>query len=323
MTDLEGAFPNLEQPILKNSYSVDTLSLNIGLLSLFQNLASVTSSHFNTIMSEIPPPLRSVLLPLPKVSIATLLNYDNLPSPSSVPVVPVVELMDWLSTEEAPESFQPAELSIIPLPPSQIVTQLVDVLKTPESKGLQSVLTQHLPPESALPWVLPLWVITYWSEVYIVRRVQQEWNACILWMSKKAVGSVEVRIKQRAVVTELSYLPWDSQLRGGIVAHGSVRTLTTLLGEHELLGDSIAQLVGILRQKVKVKNGTLTPSHHFVDADFTGYLVQASTCPVVDVDTQGRYTALRDMELDLVHGLVDGIGGVYCILTEITTPSLC
>jgi hypothetical protein len=105
----------------------------------------------------------------------------------------------------------------IPIPPASIVAELATACKEAIQSGVQSVQCLHMP--SASTWHLPIWIITYWSEVLELHAtLYKAWVKAeeFIWQRKKVWKKVLSVDNVNDVMEEayniLSCLSWSGNV---------------------------------------------------------------------------------------------------------------
>lgn len=267
----------------------------------------------------IPAAFQAALLP-GHISVHALINYSNLPGPIAMQSQGY-GLEDWLSTNSPDSHFFPGLLPQMPLPPENIVKALSSALEGSVVEGLKSVLAHHLithpgphpahPNHHPISTNLPLWVVTYWIEAYQARADRQVWKTAMEWMDRRAHGIREGREAQAQVTKLFSQIHWSDDLQGYNLNFGTgngIGSLAAFLGEHQITGAQICQLLALVRNQLYKDSRSLT--HTIVDLDFIETLVNITSS---DSPPERLPRFHQDTENDILSGHSKVIAGVVHI----------
>ena len=160
---------------------------------------------------KIPGDLSAALLPDPRISILDLLKY---PFPTISVATPKTPTLELFISQAEPDSIEQLDEAVrrIPIPPVAVVLALGKACKA--GLGFRSVACPHA------PWIkesnLPIWVITYWTEVVTI---------CGKWREPWLRAETSLHQRRRTwkkgasdlvtdVFSALSTMPWHGDVKG-------------------------------------------------------------------------------------------------------------
>ena len=155
---------------------------------------------------EIPPALQKVLLPNPALSVTQFLQFP-FPIISST-----VHLPSEFFSRHAPTTDDVSLISKIPVPSGVTVKELQQACKSAASSGNTSVVCPHAPLASGKR--VPLWIITYWTEIINLREIREPWVRAEAALRKRKKGSKHSSSLIDETYTALSILQWSGNIHG-------------------------------------------------------------------------------------------------------------
>jgi len=202
---------------------------------------------------SIPPDLYSSLVPAANLSVLQLVKYRL---PLVLPSFPLTTTRDFF--DPLPESpVDIAAIQDIPSPPLSIVQALQKDLEIGVGTGHHSIHCIHVP--STLERTYPLWIVTYWVEMFAVRQACDTWmvaedNLCKMshwWKAKGKSESLQVIDQCHAA---LSVLCWGDKLCGfSPNAEEDIESLALYISDKWLKGAHANQMVDILQRDLQCK----------------------------------------------------------------------
>jgi Ulp1 protease family, C-terminal catalytic domain len=81
------------------------------------------------------------------------------------------------------------QLVHLPIPPEEIITRLVGLLRQRQLDGIASVKYAHLTDHRSTGICFPLWVITYWEVISKARKARMPWVHAESWVQKHALNT--------------------------------------------------------------------------------------------------------------------------------------
>ena len=157
---------------------------------------------------EIPPAIQKVLLPNPTLSVAQFLQFPLPPiSPFSEGHLPAA-----FFSCHGPTVDDSCLISKIPVPTAERVEELHEAWKSAASMGWTSVVCPHTAMASGM--CVPLWIITYWTEVINLCIMREPWVRAetALRKRKKSHKNSGALIDQTYLA--LSTLQWSGDIQG-------------------------------------------------------------------------------------------------------------
>ncbi len=155
-------------------------------------------------MSNIPAYVRSQL-PSHNLSVNEFLTVSLLPYASGT--ARFMRVKKYIS-EQPPNISHIDNVGELLSPPADIVTELQLCLK----KGsVTSVLCPHLPLTAGTRY--PLWVIELWTDLLVVRNIQENWKKAVNQLEEKLRTAPTTLLIQQAA-NALAHLPWTGNLLG-------------------------------------------------------------------------------------------------------------
>src|ERR1700728_10241 len=118
---------------------------------------------------DIPPNLERVLFPNSTLSVAQFLQFPLPPISTSS----TVHLPAAFFSRHGPTVDDVGLISKIPVPTAETVKELHLACKSAVSMGNMSVVCPHTALASEKR--VPLWIITYWTEVINLRTTREPW----------------------------------------------------------------------------------------------------------------------------------------------------
>lgn len=119
---------------------------------------------------EIPSQYKNALLPSTSLSV---LQFIKFPLPGTALECTEDDPTDFFSKTQ-PSTYDAGFISAVATPNPDMLAMLRDTCRVSESSGYQSVYCPSIA-EGRIER-LPLWVITYWTEVHNLRPIQQSWS---------------------------------------------------------------------------------------------------------------------------------------------------
>ena len=157
---------------------------------------------------EIPPNLQKVLFPNPALSVTQFLQFPLPPiSPFSAGHLPAA-----FFSRHAPTVDNIGLISKIPVPTAETLEELRQVCKTATSLGSTSVVCPHT--ALAIGKHVPLWIITYWTEVLNLRALREPWVRAETALRKRKKGRKDSNTLINETYLALSTLQWFGDIRG-------------------------------------------------------------------------------------------------------------
>ncbi|KAI1788298.1 hypothetical protein LXA43DRAFT_873097, partial [Ganoderma leucocontextum] len=201
---------------------------------------------------QIPAQIRYTLLPSPELSVLGLVKFSL---PAIAQVFDRSLLVANFLTSTAVSTEDPATLRAIPIPHPSIVQDLLREVKQEDPlHGYISIRTAHLGDKTA-PRYLPLWILTYWSEVITLRAPDgpytrwqdaelylQRWRQ--VWRTKNA-GESHSLIDH--IFENLASVPWHGLIRGFDNGSEPLHELATYASKRWLSDIHENQMLDLLR----------------------------------------------------------------------------
>lgn len=196
------------------------------------------------------------LLPDPALSVLEFLKF---PFPVVSGTTSCHQISDFFSTNEL-TIVDEGIIQKTPTPSAEIVRDLGKICKMPTLLGAQSIICLHL--SSIKGECLPLWVITFWTEVVELHSIWHEpWVQAEttlrkqnqVWQIEKGVATTHLR---REVLNMLSSLSWSGNIKGFDNAEPLHHVATYIT--HGWLSDVHQnQMLDILHHDLTLKPGLL------------------------------------------------------------------
>lgn len=157
---------------------------------------------------EIPADLQKVLLPTPALSVTQFLQF---PLPSVSPS-PTVYPPSAFFSQHAPTTDDVSLISKLPVPSIPTIQGLHQACKSTFLSENASFLCPHAPLASGLR--VPLWTITYWTEVIDLRKTREPWVRAEAALRKRKKGSRHSSSLIDEAYLALSTLQWSGNIQG-------------------------------------------------------------------------------------------------------------
>jgi hypothetical protein len=157
---------------------------------------------------EIPSAAQKILFPNPSLSILQFLQFP-------LPIISAPSTEHAAASffdNEAPTTYDISLISKIPTPHPTVVTELARVCKAAITSGSSSVSCPHaaLAPTNRLP----LWILTYWTEVISLRAARAPWVRAEESLQKRNRGWKKSKSLIDEAYLALSTLPWSGNIQG-------------------------------------------------------------------------------------------------------------
>ncbi|KAF7771768.1 hypothetical protein Agabi119p4_6079 [Agaricus bisporus var. burnettii] len=155
---------------------------------------------------QIQKEYKSKLLPELDLSIHTLLQYD-LPPINYTDLGRGTESAFFsISEPKCVDDEAITQLQYLPIPSPKHVRELVTLYPEAVEAGFQSLTYHHVQPSDITQdseGNYPLWVITFWEQVVVIKDVVRQWLQCRDWLTtqvgqKKSSGRSK-RLRQARV----------------------------------------------------------------------------------------------------------------------------
>lgn len=165
---------------------------------------------------DIPVSIRNEILPSPSLSILQWIQFQ-------FPVTMVKESTSQPSaffSKSLPNEEDPLILRRLPIPHAQTVHRLLSVYKKHLEAGSKSLNMAHLQASTTRTRHLPLWMLTYWSEVISLRSKRKPWMSAEadlnkkrkIWTKSKDDSPVGQLVDE--VYAALDAIQWSGSIRG-------------------------------------------------------------------------------------------------------------
>jgi hypothetical protein len=215
----------------------------------------------------MPATAVAALLPNPTLSILNFLEFPLPPSPAAISKPHLLPPASAYFSSEQPNIEDPQTIRMIPLSPSEIVSSLlphVTVLLAEHTKSTNlklSVICAHIDSITTARR-LPLWTITYWTEVLhlqtTIRRPWADTERVLQHRSqfKKRVNNQDSRNLIEQAYTMLGLLQWSGFVLG-FENRETITHLTAYMTQEWLSDIHEIQMLELLRSTIHQRKGTI------------------------------------------------------------------
>jgi len=198
------------------------------------------------------PPNATRVLPTDNASVPSLLNH-RLPNPLTTSYRSAISPWSNSPPLDIPPSVLPTHL----IPPKSILDRLLsEVAGLPQA--IQSINRAAVLPDDILPKRLPIWILSFWQQVYKARQWRRRWNACCNWVTAskpRASASLRDRLDRTLV-----NIHWQGFLNGQR-RDRSVEDIFTLLSNSELNSGQVNDLLELIRNQLVAGSDGISPPH--------------------------------------------------------------
>ena len=202
--------------------------------------------------SVIPQDIYAQILPSPKLTVLELLQF-RLPLlfPSRDPPA-----IDSFFDTQPPNITDVTSIRALPSPPQSVVDALKKHLCQAAAMGNCSIKPVHA---AASNGTYPLWIVTYWDNVFVVRLAQGAWARAeqnLHGLSQKwaAKGKKESTHIVDWVFNALAVLQWGQDLCGfSSNSTDNLKILTAYTSNTWLKGEHAGQMLDLLKTKVQTE----------------------------------------------------------------------
>ena len=258
---------------------------------------------------DIPKELCLALVPQTSGSIVSLLQFTKLPK-SIAPIEEHQKLTSaWFSHDPPEDSFDAlAQLPQWPLPPSTVIRPLIELLQDGQRTRTGSIIPAHLS-DSQQVHRLPLWVLTYWVNAAEALVAQSAWRKGVRWMDVQCQGFLEGTAMKQDVTEVLRTIHWKDTLHGPEMSSAPLETVASYLSFDWISGLHVADQVHSIHDELRAASWDFEFPHLLVDVEFSNHILDAHA----NADQYGmakKFAYLRKVEHDLMHGLVESVGGL-------------
>ena len=149
-----------------------------------------------------------MLFPNPTLSVTQFLQFP-------LPIISqssAIHLPSEFFSHHAPTTDDVSLISKIPVPSVPTVKELQQACKSAASSGNTSVICPHAPLASGKR--VPLWIITYWTEIINLREMREPWVRAEAALRKRKKGSKHSCSLIDETYTVLSTLQWSGNIHG-------------------------------------------------------------------------------------------------------------
>jgi hypothetical protein len=199
----------------------------------------------------LPEPMRQQLLPGPNLSLKSLTDF-LLPSQHFNLARELSDPCKFFSKE--PPTIVSENLTMrlqrLPTPDPDTVQKLIHFGHQAWLEGFRSVRYAHLQPEddSGTDICLPLWIITFWKEVLVIKAVAGQWIQCRDWIKvqlKQKKSSERRQLAEQASIL-LTILPWGQNKPNG---SGPIHALWRFLGPYWLSDSEQNEMLELIQDR--------------------------------------------------------------------------
>jgi hypothetical protein len=157
---------------------------------------------------EIPPAIQKMLFPNPTLSVAQFLQFPLPPiSPFSDGHLPA-----GFFSRHMPTVDDISLISKIPVPAAERVEELREACKSAASMGWTSMVCPHTAMASGM--CVPLWIITYWTEVINLCITREPWVHAETALRKRKKSRKNSGALIDKTYLALSTLQWSGNIQG-------------------------------------------------------------------------------------------------------------
>ena len=253
---------------------------------------------------SIPPEFHSSLLPALDLTVLQLVQFRL---PFALLSFPVTTTEDFF-TDHFPESpVDIAAIRDIPSPPLSVVQALQKDLKKISTQQ-RSIRCIHVP--SASEKTYPLWIVSYWEEMFTIRQARNMWMVAEDDLRKKsqmwkAKGKSEsLRIIDQCLAA-LSVLRWSDKLRGfSSNSEEDLESLALYTSDKWLHGAHANQMLDLLQRHLQ-RSGK---NHIDLGSSYFYAKISQGSEDIEKYSTEDSFRFYRHIGNDLETGIRDQFG---------------
>jgi hypothetical protein len=223
-----------------------------------------TIAHY-TMGYGILPEFHSTLLPAPDLTVLQLVQFHL---PLVLLSFPVTTTKDFFANHFPESPVDIAAIQDIPSPPLSIVQALQKDLKE-ISNQQHSICCIHVP--SALEKTYPLWIVSYWEEMFTICQARNMWMVAEDDLRKKSqMWKVKGKSESLRIIDQclaaLLVLRWSDKLHGfSLNSEEDLESLALYTSDKWLHGAHANQMLDLLQRHLRCsgKNHIDLRSSHF------------------------------------------------------------
>ena len=192
------------------------------------------------------------------------------------------------------------------VPPKVAVDKLLsEVADLP--LAVQSIHRAAILPGDTLPERLPIWILSFWQQVYKTRQLRHQWNTCRKWVTSKPCAGVNLldRLDQT-----LLNVRWQGYLNG-LRRDRCVKDIFDLLSNLELNSGQINDLLELIENKLVASSDGIAPPHLVAPTELA--LLLTSSYENRDIAGHRKRPLQISIEDDLIGGRKSSVASVAWI----------
>jgi hypothetical protein len=232
---------------------------------------------------QIPAAAQQVLLPKPHLSVLQFLQF---PLPG-ITLRTEHKAAAFFSSRE-PTTDDLLHLSKIPTPSAEVVEALHTTCKDAITNGATSIECHHIMHPTPR---LPLWIITYWTEVISLHKTRAPWVLAEEALQKRWRASMKKPETQQLldeVYQALSTLEWSGCIKG-CGEEDPINTLASYATHQWLTTTHENQILHLLLRDLA--HNPAARKFHIEDLQFWSYIKQSYDKHQSDMYTESKYFA--------------------------------
>ena len=188
-------------------------------------------------------------LPADNASVPSLLRH-KLPTPLTTSYRSGISPWSNLSSLDIPPTALPVHL----IPPKSTLNQLLsEVAGLPQA--IRSIHRAAILPDNTLPERLPIWILSFWQQVYKARQWRRCWNACRNWVTSKSHAGAGLRDRLDRTLVNIR---WQGFLNGQR-RDRSVEDIFKLLSNSELNSGQVNDLLELIGNQLAAQSDGISP----------------------------------------------------------------
>lgn len=215
--------------------------------------------------SKIPHTIYGNILPLYNLSVADLRNFQTPPTQNP----PTLQAIDSLFSKEHPSINESTSriLLVQPMPALTDVDTLLNYTAKAEADGYLSIIYPVTRDNESVNMMLPIWIIPFWKEAYVVLEAKTAWKACWEW-SLPRIRKIGVPSKGPS----FSQVPWSYTLTPKNL--GFTHGMWRYCGDTWLGDEQMNQMLAVLERELASDTSTELNSDVICDVYWLNKLIR-------------------------------------------------